>query len=197
MFGQQWLLPFAQWGMLSSRTGSAGGSAAALVGLARGCFDHVQWRRGWDDPFELVAGLLQERAVLGLCALASAHHEHEKVKDLPWAWRVAGRESFFDDEQPAALDGRVAAAAQNRDAVLVVPVMEDVLEDVGVPVGTDSKKSPPTTVARSATPGAAANSSAAPSTMTGRSNSTPRNEGVARRMDASSKPWLPPTSTSV
>jgi hypothetical protein len=54
------------------------------------------------------------------------------------------------------------------------------------PVGIGSKKSPPTTVARSAPPCAAANSSAAPSTMTGRSNSTPRIDGVACRMDASS-----------
>ena len=95
----------------------------------------MQWRRGWNDPFELVAGLFEERAVLGLCALASAHHEHEKVEDLPWAWRVAGREGFFDDEQPAALDGRVSGAAQNRDSVLVVPVVEDVLENVGVTGG--------------------------------------------------------------
>jgi len=48
-------------------------------------------------------------------------------------WR--GREGFFDHDQPAAVDGRVATAAKNRDAVLVVSVVEDVFEDVGVPLG--------------------------------------------------------------
>ncbi len=47
----------------------------------------------------------------------------KRSRIFPGLGAFAGRESFFDDEQPAALDGRVAAAAQNRDAVLVVPVV--------------------------------------------------------------------------
>jgi hypothetical protein len=63
--------------------GLAGGLAVAFVDLARGCFDHVQWRRGWNDPSEVVAGLLEERAVLSLCALASAQHEDERSRIFP------------------------------------------------------------------------------------------------------------------
>ena len=67
-------------------------------------------------------------------ALAAAgQHQHAQVH--LGERRVGGVAMSFDDQHPAMLVCRLGAAAQDRGGVVVVPVMDDLAEQVGVRAG--------------------------------------------------------------
>ena len=75
-------------------------------------FDDVQRSAGGHDLGELVAGIVQEHAVFGFCALAAADHQHLEVEELAEARRVAwGSASWTISTRPRSC---VAAARQLR-----------------------------------------------------------------------------------
>ena len=89
----------------------------------------------------------------------------------------SGSQVALDQQQPGRRTHRPVAVLQDDAVPLVVPVVDHMLEQVGVSAArTDSKKLPPTTSQRSATP-ASSSSGFALSTTCGRSNSTARIPG--------------------
>src|SRR5262249_52710618 len=92
---------------------------------------HREWR--WHDAAHPEAGLIEQRLVLLLGALASAGGEqHLDVEALADERLVAGWNDELDDQQPSALLHRAMTAREQRQRTLIVPVVQHVLEQVGV-----------------------------------------------------------------
>ena len=102
----------------------------------------------------------------------------------------------LDDEQLRARLHRLAAVAEDGQALVLVPVVDDVRQDVGVRrPPARSRRSCRTRWRRGCRRRARARSAGASRTTCGRSNSTPRGCGWRARMCASMLPVAPPTST--
>src|SRR5437762_4975002 len=107
------------------------------TGLCSRSLDDAELRRRGYDAREREAPAREERAVLGRGALAAARPEqHVQVAEHD-ALRVGAlvdalRDDPLDEQQPPVPRHGATAAPEDGDAVLVVPVVDDPLEDVGV-----------------------------------------------------------------
>src|SRR5436190_5640680 len=109
--------------------------AALALGL---CFHDAERRLRRHDPREVETGAVEQRAELLLRALASTwHDQHLEVEDLPHARLVARRNHRLDQDDAAVLRQHLPDVRQDQRRLVVVPVMNDVLHDVGVAAGRD------------------------------------------------------------
>src|SRR5215468_6570405 len=100
--------------------------------------DHAHDRWRLYDAAHLEAGLTEQRFVLLLGALASAGGEqHLDVEVFADERLVAGWNDELDDQQPSARLHRAMTAREQRQRMLVFPVVQYVLEQVGVAVCRD------------------------------------------------------------
>ena len=85
-------------------------------------------------PRQSETGLGIEFRVLffGSFAPAGGQREHHHVPELAVGRLIAGRHHPFDDQHSATVVHRLAAVAQDHRGPLVVPVVDDVLEEVDV-----------------------------------------------------------------
>src|SRR2546423_4875539 len=64
--------------------------------------------------------------------LAPEHHQHIEVAELARVRLVGPCQDLLNDQQPATVSDGIAAAAKNRRRRRVVPVVNDVLQQVGI-----------------------------------------------------------------
>src|SRR3954452_7291832 len=89
-----------------------------------------------DDARQPEAGALEERRELLLRALLAGHdHHHLDVEQLAPVRRLGRRHDGVGDEDAAARVHRLAALREQPHAMIVVPVVEDVLEHVRITAG--------------------------------------------------------------
>ena len=69
--------------------------------------------------------------------------QHHHVNDLAEVRRVALRQHELDDQQLGAPLHRFAAVAENRQALILVPIVNDVRQDVGVPARRNAVEEAP------------------------------------------------------
>src|SRR5260370_4320837 len=107
---------------LSSRIGPRR-QASGLDG-----FDARQGRLGRVDPLELEPGRGEQLAVFGRGALpAGQEHQHVDVRQVRPAGAAVFRDDHLHHQHAAAAGERFGAVAQEDGALLVVPVVENLL----------------------------------------------------------------------
>src|SRR5439155_14394282 len=118
--------------------------ATRLVRANRRHLEDMEERRQRDVALEAQAGPGEERLELGPGALAArpGEHEHEQVEGPGQLVLLAtvGVEQVLDDEQAGAWGHRLAHVGEDGDAPLVVPVVDDGLQDVEVAAVGDRRE---------------------------------------------------------
>src|SRR5271154_39347 len=96
-------------------------------------FDNRQYRPCWNylRQFETRSFKKLAKLLFGAFPPLGRRH-HQDVHDLTGMRFVARRENRVDNENASLLVHRLAAAAQNFQALLIAPVMENPLENVDV-----------------------------------------------------------------
>src|SRR6476620_10412248 len=165
------------------------------VELGRKRLDHAGRRRRRHHAAELEPcrskqlGELARRALLA----ADGHHQHLDIEHLGRRRTWLLRHDLLADKQAAMRRQLRADQPQDIAAMLIAPIVDDVLHHIGVaPCGTRSKKLPAST--RKRPPQESRRSPGTPATTSGRSNSTPCIAGYFCRTEASRSPCPPPRS---
>src|SRR2546426_4427190 len=112
--------------------------------LRRRAFDDAERRRRGNDARQVEARSIEQSAEFGSRALAPAlgHDQHFEVHQLAERRRVTRLDHRIHDKQLAVRCNGTAAVAQDGDAPLAVPVVDDVLHQVGVAtLGQGSERS--------------------------------------------------------
>src|SRR5262249_6602036 len=106
--------------------------------------DDADLRLRRHDAAQAESGLPEELGVLVLRPLlAAGHGEHDDVEDFAEVGSVARRQDELHDQERAAFLHRVATVAENREALLLGPVVDDMREDVGVAAGRNALEEVP------------------------------------------------------
>ena len=134
--------------------------------------------RGGDDSGQAEAVGGEEPPILRLGPLEAPEQDHHvQVEQLAERRPVALRQDVLDEQELRPGRHRAAEVIEDESGLGVIPVVDDVAEQVGVgTAGAVLKKSPPSTAQRPATP-AAFRRGRARSTTCGWSNSRPRIAG--------------------
>src|SRR2546428_13281794 len=107
------------------------------TGLGSRRLDHAHRRPRGHDAREREAGTGEERAVLdGRPLVAPGEHQHLQVGEQDTLGVRAPVDAFrndpLDEQESPVPRHRAMAVPQDREATLVVPVVDDPLEEVGV-----------------------------------------------------------------
>jgi hypothetical protein len=70
--------------------------------------------------------------------LPSQLHKHHHIEHFPRMGRIAGWQYHFDDQQSTSGVHRLADMAENRQALIFAPVMDNVREYVSIRTGGDA-----------------------------------------------------------
>src|SRR5580704_4141338 len=96
-------------------------------------FDNRHYGPCWNNLRQLETRSFKKLAELLFCAFPPVgRHHHQDVHDLTRMRFVARGENRIDNEDASLLVHRLAAVAQNFQAPLIAPVMENPLENVDV-----------------------------------------------------------------
>ena len=169
-------------------------SQAAPIGSHRRAFDQRgPGDPGRDDPGEVQPGCGKQLPKLRFGPLTPARaDQHVDVVGGGTATRVrlidARRIDALDDHEPRGRPHRPPAGPEKCGRPIVVPVVDDVLEDVGVGTGRHLHEEIAADDRAAVRPPAACSTGRARSTTGGRSNSVPASCGWASRMPTSSAP---------
>ena len=107
--------------------------AALPIRSRRDRFDDAVWRRGWHDSREPEARGREERRELLFGPLVpSEHREHLQVLQQGGGRCLARPQHLFEDQHFARWRHGLSAVLQNLDTALIVPGMQDLLEQVGI-----------------------------------------------------------------
>src|SRR5690348_2312995 len=142
-----------RWGACAharSGGGTAGASSCKTAVLMRdrvlpgGCaslrrsrpLDETELRARRDDTRETEAGSGVQLSILLLRPLAAAvHHQHLEIEELHRRRVIAWRDQRLNDQDLALWRHCLGAVAQNDKAVRVVPIMDDLAQQVDVASG--------------------------------------------------------------
>ena len=94
--------------------------------------DDAQRALGWHDPGQLQPRIPEDRGEFVLGALAPTDNEHINIKELAPAGVVARRDDIVDDQNLSILVHGGAAVREDLYRALIVPIVEDILHDVGI-----------------------------------------------------------------
>ncbi len=103
--------------------------------LHRYAFDHIDIRLRLGCPCQAKVGRREEFTILGLRALATplGDDQHLQIEELTVVRIVAGGNENFDYQQPSVLRYTATAALKDPLTVPVIPIMQDMFEDVSAP----------------------------------------------------------------
>src|SRR3974390_3237704 len=106
------------------------GSPVILLGH---CLQHAPRERCRQDPGKREScGGEQPAKLLDRPLAPSEQHEHVEVIELARMILIAGRHDLFNHQKLCALTHGSAAGLEDADRLLVIPVVDDSLEDVSV-----------------------------------------------------------------
>src|SRR5256885_1401684 len=103
--------------------------------------DDALVRRCCDDPAHRKLRHVEERGKFRRGALlTSGDREHQQIHHLAVMRNIAGGQYSLYDQQPAFWRDRLPAVAQDRDALLVIPVVQNMRENIGLVPGRNGCK---------------------------------------------------------
>ena len=78
--------------------------------------------------------------------LPSRPDEHHHVEHLAWVRRIAGRKHHLDNQEPAARIHRLPTVAQDQEALVFAPIVDDVRENVGIAAAWNTVEEAPASI---------------------------------------------------
>ena len=103
------------------------------LGLGQNGIYHAHRRLCCHDAAEAETSLVQQTGILGFRALLTAdQYQHHHIQYFPWMWNVTGGQDHLDDQQSAIRLHGFATMTENCQALVIVPIVQDVRQDVGI-----------------------------------------------------------------
>src|SRR5215475_11174339 len=112
---------------------SSRGRRQPLSRRTSGGFHNALMSGGWMDLQEPEIGSSEQRCEFFCAALHTpGNRQHHQIYEFAVVGRIASREHGFHDQEPPVFGDRSAAIAQDRQGLLIPPIMQHVREDVSV-----------------------------------------------------------------
>src|SRR5262249_4847716 len=95
-------------------------------------FDDAKGALRGHNPCHLQAGFGKHGSKFLFGSFTAADNKHLNIEQLAPAWIVAGRDHVVGDQDPALFIHGSATISENVDALLVIPIVKNVLHDIGI-----------------------------------------------------------------
>src|ERR1700730_7682143 len=110
-----------------------GGSAFNVSNSHGDSFDHALRRHGGNDLCESVAGSSKQGAEFRFGSFSSSgHHQHVEIEKLTERVCIGVGHNPFHQQESSIPSHRSAAIFQDPDAVVIIPIINDTTENIGI-----------------------------------------------------------------